>query len=414
MSDENVTSQVVDGKHEGPLTDSYIQNTLDQAFSQLPGAQKFVENLSRPAAQVPEITPGIVQQQQAQQEQNVEYAQQQQPEQQGGEQQGGGDNVADPEKHQATGDTEEDKRSQEKWNLYKQGYKEAQKLKGEIQGLQQKMQEFEGTRTQYEQLQKELSDLKQERESIEGELYKGRVESSRKFQNQVTEPFNTLFKASEIVAKDNDIDHSALFGAIVRGDRKAVKEIVSGIEDYDRFQVYTMFDDMRRVVQARDNLFADSKATYEADLRSQQEQEKKQATDIQQKRQQHINEIVPALTERVISLLPESRRQDLESMKGEVATFDQWPEEVKMYGGYASILLPEVIESFQETQVALREAQEEIAKLRGSSPKIGNGQPAMLSAAPAKDTADYRKMSTDTLAAQGVARLRQSLGLPPA
>jgi hypothetical protein len=296
--------------------------------------------------------------------------------------------------------------AQHKWDQLKAAAKEAESLK-------QQLNTFEGTRAELQQLKAEYEAAKAERAGIEGELYRTRVTASKMFKDQVTTPFNILEQVTTDLAKENEIATDELFGAIVRGDKKAMKELVSGLDDYDRTKVYRVYDDMRNLVNIRDNMIADSKSAYQADVAAQQEAQKRYYGQIYQERQQSINQIVPALQEKVSSLLPEAKRKDLAAMANEIADFDSWKEPIKMYSGYASIVLPDVIDSLKEAQTELATAKAEINRLRGGAPKVSQGVTPVASPNVVTPKEDYSKMTVEQLAKQGTNRILQSLGLPP-
>ena len=235
--------------------------------------------------------------------------------------------------------------------------------------------------------------------------------ASKIFKDQVATPFNILESVTTELAKENEIATDELFGAIVRGDKKAMKELVSGLDDYDRTKVYRVYDDMRNLVNIRDNMIADSKAAYQADIAAQQEAQKQYYGQVYQERQEAVNTIVPALQAKVLQLLPENKRRDLAALTEEIVNFDQWKEPIKMYGGFASIVLPDVIDSLKDTQAELA-TPKQINRLRWRSKSLSGAAPvASPHAAPVKD--DYSKMTVEQLAKQGTNRILQSLGLPP-
>lgn len=404
IENDQVNQPDVGPVHEGPLTTDYMQNTLNEAFLNLPGAGEFLKNL-------PPETP-IEEQQPVKEEKAAEApeaitvdedkadVQENPPAQKAQEH----TDIVSP-------DDPEEKR-QSTWNRLKKEAKEAAALREQLKDFEGTKAEREALKTQLESIRKETEAIKAEREAMESELYRSRIQAHPKFQEQVIKPFNILKEAAEVIAKENELDSEVLFGAIVRGDKKAMYELTSGLHSYDQTQVFDLFKDMRHVVAARDHLLADSKSAAETFAREQEESSKRYANEISERRNKALNTIVPALAQKVLSVLPESRRKDLDSMRDEVAGFDAWPEEIKMYGGLASVLLPEVLESYQEVQAQLKEAQATISKLRGGTPKVGTkGQPVIPSTTPVKDTTDYSKMTTDSLAEQAVQRMRQSLGL---
>lgn len=306
---------------------------------------------------------------------------------------------------------DDDRKSQETWQRYKRGYKEAEKLKKEtIPGLQKQVEEFEGTRTELESLKKQLSEAKQERESIEHELYKGRVTASRIFQDKVNKPFVNIEAAAQQLAKDNQLDPGQLMDVLIKGDKASFKQFISNLDEFDRADAHVMFKDMRIVERNRDQLLQDARSVAEREDTEARQQSEMTSKQILQSRQAAVGEIVPGFTKNILSLLPEDKRPDLHKVSQEVMAFDKWDEHLKMYGGFAAIVLPDLMDNNKALQVQLKEAQSEISKLRKGGPRATGGSPAS-----SKDKAEPEKISADVsyddFAQKSAKRIMESVGL---
>jgi hypothetical protein len=371
------------GEPAQEVTDTYAKTVLDDAFLKLPGAKEFMDA-------VPEAVPQQVQvetQHPSQPtQQSIVDGELREPvvEQQPAEVQPEVQPEVKPEvevKQEALIDDEgavippSGDAAQEKWNLYRRGYKEAQQLKVEIENYKQQVAQAEAIRAELEQSKQAIDAARQEREAIEGELYRGRVVATQAFQQQVTQPYNTITQAAEYLAKESEIDPSALLRTIVQGDKKGMIELTAGLHSYDQTKVYTMYDDMRRVEATRDNLIRHSKEAHNAYVQHQQQEQEKYVSDILDTRNKSVEELVPRFKERLVGVIPTERMPDLGVISKAAIGFENWSEPVKMFSAFASVLLPEVLDQVGSLQTQLKTAQSEITRLRGGAPRTTAGQP---------------------------------------
>lgn len=316
------------------------------------------------------------------------------------------------EKPEAAVELDPEEKRQQTWQKYKAGYKESEKLKNEvIPGLQKQLAEFDGTKAERDSLRQQLAEAKTEREAIEHELYKGRVTSSRVFQDKVNKPFQNIEAAAQQLAKENELDGGQFMTLLVGGDKRAFKDFISGLDEFDRNDAHTMFKDMRVVASERDRLLQDSRLVAE---REAQEATQQQTQFVQQRLQSRqtalSSDIIPGFTKNILSLIPEDKRPDLQKISEQVLNFDSWEPHLQMYGGMSAVILPELIESAKSLKGQLADAQKEIAKLRKGSPKVAGG-----SVPSSNDTKEEEKISVDTsiedFAHSITKKIRGSLGM---
>ena len=296
--------------------------------------------------------------------------------------------------------------AQQKWNELKAAAKEAAVLK-------QQIAEFEGTKAEYKTLQETYAAALKEREVIESEVYKTRVFASKKFNEQVTKPFDSLASATFSIAKEAELNGEVLFDAMIKGDKKQMLELTASLHPYDQTKVFTMYDKMRELVVTRDNLVADSKSQYEADIKEQEQTKVTQQANRMAERKSALETVIPAITQKIIDILPEADRVDLNSVKDELGNFDAWPENYKVYGVAAATVLPKLVSAYQNINGQLQEAQAEISRLRGGSPKLQAGVPASSPvSAPVRSSQPLPGTTLSQLAKDGTNNILASLGLP--
>lgn len=378
-------------EQEHSVTPDYVGSLMDDVFRSVGGD---VSEEKKPSKEEPEVAP------EQEPEPKVEPAEPEvKPE-----------DKKDPDPEPEPELDDDDRKSQETWQRYKRGFKEAEKLKREtIPGLQKQVEEFEGTRTELESLKKQLSEAKQERESIEHELYKGRVTASRIFQERVNKPFVNIEAAAKQLAKDNQLDPGQLMDVLIKGDKASFKQFISNLDEFDRADAHTMFKDMRIVEHNRDQLLQDARSVAEREAMEARQQSEMTSQQIIQSRQAAVGEIVPGFTKNIISLLPEDKRPDLHKISEEVMNFDKWEERLKIYGGFSAIVLPDLIDDNKSLKSQLKDAQSEISKLRKGGPRATGGSPAS-----SKDKAEPEKISVDTsyddFAQKSAKRIMESVG----
>lgn len=373
------------------LTGDYVQGVMDEAFKSVGGeveTSKPKEEAAEPDKQETPETP----------EEETPETPEAEPEKR-------------EEKPEAAPELEPEEKRQQTWQKYKAGYKESERLKNEvIPDLQKQLAEFEGTRAERDSLRQQLAEAKTDRETIEHELYKGRVTASRVFQDKVNKPFQNIEAAVQQLAKDNELDGGQFMNLLVAGDKRAFKEFISGLDEFDRNDAHTMFKDMRVVASLRDQLLRDSRAVAEREAQEASQAQTQSLQQALQSRQAAVGEIVPGFTKNILSLLPEDKRPDLHKFSQEVMNIDQWAPHLKMYGGMSALILPELIDNTKALRGQLDEAQKEISKLRKGSPKTGAG-----SVSSTKDQKEEEKISADTsiedFAHNITKKIRGSLGL---
>jgi hypothetical protein len=378
-------------KHEGPIEESYVSNIMDSVFKGLGGKiEPKVEKEETPVEKDSEKEP-VVESEPEKEKEEV---------------------APEPEvAPAATTDIDPEEKRQNTWNKLKKEAKEAERLRAEREEWIKEKASVESQRSEYEAIKQQLEEVKRERESIDGELYKSRIQSSSVYKDKVIKPYMQIEAAAEHFAKENELDSKEFLSLLVRGDKKAFKESIAGIDDFERFNANTMFQDMRRIEYNRDQLFEDSRATVEREARQAKEQSELSQRQVSEKRAATMQEIIPKFTESVFGLLPEDKRMDLNKVSSEITGFDSWDDNLKMYAGSAAIALPNILESYKAVSSQLKEAKAEISKLRKGAPKVGSGTAPSASKESAQDNKPTAGMSYDEFAKQAAERIRASAGL---
>ena len=137
--------------------------------------------------------------------------------------------------------------------------------------------------------------------------------------------------------------------------------------------------------------------------RTQKEQQEQYQQYIAQ-RESAVNEVLPKISEKVFNILPEDKRPDINKLQKEVMNYDEWPENLKVYGILGATVLPDLLDTVKSLQAELKETKESNIKLRGGVPAAGGGN-SPKSPADAAKPVDYTKMDTDDFVKNLVGRM---------
>jgi hypothetical protein len=121
-------------------------------------------------------------------------------------------------------------------------------------------------------------------------------------------------------------------------------------------------------------------------------------------RETAVSEVLPKISEKVFNLLPEDKRPDINKLQQEVMGYDEWPENLKVYGILGATVLPDLVDQINSLQKQLNETKENNVKLRGGAPAAAGGN-SPKSPADAAKSVDYTKVDTDDFVKSLVSRI---------
>ena len=176
-----------------------------------------------------------------------------------------------------------------------------------------------------------------------------------------------------------------------------------------------MINDLQEIEERKEQLRADAHQLSESERAQMMAQREAYQKHITGQRENAVERIMPKIEEQVLALLPQDKRIDLKDARKDVLDYDNWGEDVRMYSGFAAVILPEVIDGYKALRSELKAAKNELIKLRGGTPKIAAGSAsASRRAAPVNDDEEENvelNRPIREITADMTNRLRKSIGL---
>ena len=295
-----------------------------------------------------------------------------------------------------------------RWKELKQAEKELKLAQKELTELKKRGEEFETASQEVKTLKEQISEIEQEREALDGELYISRVQASKEYKKFVTEPLNQLFDDVDFYAGRNSVEGGDIMDALeadVNGNPKALEQLLADWSDRDKTKVYQLADNLLAIQKRKGEIESNSKAAYEASAEREKAEQEQQMKQYFAQRETAVNTVIPRLSEKVFNLLPEDQRPDIAKLQEEIMGYDQWPEDLKVYGIAGAAILPDLVDRITSLQSELETVRNENVKIRGGAAPAAGGV-APRSPADANKPVDYTKVDTDDFVKGLVSRIR--------
>jgi hypothetical protein len=294
-----------------------------------------------------------------------------------------------------------------RWKELKSAEKELKLAQKELAELKAKGSEYEEASKEVQDLKAQIEEIQREREAVDGELYMTRVQATKEWKQYVSEPLNEIIEGAEFFAQRNKVETSDLIDALqadTNGDPQKLEALMADWSERDKTKVWNLADNLLQIEKRKEELEANSKEAYNASMERQQKEEQAFYQQYFAQRESAIQEVVPKMTEKVYNLLPEDKRPDIAKLQQEVMSYDEWPENLKVYGILGAAVLPDLIDTVKSLQNELKETKENNVKLRGgSAPAAGGNSPK--TPAEANKPTNYAKMDTDDFVKNLVGRM---------
>ena len=295
-----------------------------------------------------------------------------------------------------------------RWKELKQAEKDLKLAQKELSELKKRGEEFETTSQEVQRLKEQIQAIEQDREALDGELYISRVQASKEYNKFVTEPLNQLFDDVDFYAGRNNVDGGDIISALeadVNGNPQALEQLLADWSDRDKTKVYQLADNLLAIQKRRGEIESNSKAAYQASLEREKAEQDQQMQQYFAQRETAVNTVIPRLSEKVFGLLPEDKRPDIAKLQEEIMGYDQWPEDLKVYGIAGAAILPDLVDRITSLQAEIETVRNENIKIRGgAAPAAGGVSPR--SPAETNKQVDYTKVDTDDFVKGLVSRIR--------
>jgi len=212
---------------------------------------------------------------------------------------------------------------------------------------------------------------------------------------------------TEIYTKKHGVDLGDFLEAVeadASGDSDKLEELIADWNERDRMDVWQIATNMRNVNQRKSELQKNSREAYETSMQREEAEREEAYKQYIAQREGAIDTVLPKVNEKVFNLLPENKRPNVEKLKGELMNYDEWPENLKVYGILGATVLPDLVEQIQTLQNQLKETKENNVKMRSSSPSAAGGV-SPRSPADRSKPVDYTKIDTDSFVSDLVKRI---------
>jgi hypothetical protein len=294
-----------------------------------------------------------------------------------------------------------------RWKELKQAESELKTAQRELAELKSKGEEYEQAASEVSELKEQLEAIQQEREALDGELYLTRVQSTREWKQYIAEPLNQIIQDAEFYSQRNKTDAGDLINALQadsNGDPIKLENLISDWSERDKTKVWALADNLLQIEKRKGELEENSKAAYEASMERQGKEQQDQYKQYIAQRETAVSEVLPKISEKVFSLLPEDKRPDMNKLQQEVMGYDEWPENLKVYGILGATVLPDLVDQITSLQKELSDAKENNVKLRGGAPAAAGGNSPRTPNETSKSV-DYTKVDTDDFVKSLVSRI---------
>lgn len=294
-----------------------------------------------------------------------------------------------------------------RWKELKQAESDLKNAQRELAELKAKGDEYQQSAKEVAELKEQLEAIQQEREELDGELYMSRVQSTREWKRYITEPLNQIIQDAEFFSKRNQTDTGDLIDALQadsNGDPAKLESVIADWSERDKAKVWALADNLLQIEKRKSELESNSKAAYEASMERNSKEQQEQYQQYIAQRETAVSEVLPKISEKVFNLLPEDKRPDINKLQKEIMGYDEWPENLKVYGILGATVLPDLVDQISSLQKELSETKENNVKLRGGAPAAAGGNSPKTPTETAKSV-DYTKVDTDDFVKGLVSRI---------
>lgn len=174
------------------------------------------------------------------------------------------------------------KKAQDTWKSIKQSEEKAQSelstAVSELTAVKQQLEESKKTASEIDRLKKELDAANEKLSQYDDEISVTRVESTKEFKSQVTEPLKAINATVKTLAEKYEVNVRELQAAIEEPDASkradAIEELTADFKGYDRSEIFEAAKAHAKAAQVAETLRTGAKERLEEiERRSAQERE---------------------------------------------------------------------------------------------------------------------------------------------
>lgn len=231
-------------------------------------------------------------------------------------------------------------------------------------------------------LRAEYDALKEKLGTYEKEVYTSRLEATEVFQNEVSQPRQSVAESISAIAQRYDaLDQDAVISAVRSGDPERVSRVTADMSEFDRYRFYNLVDQYQAINQREEQLRANSKENLEKIYRDQREKEEAKKAEERSQWESSLDKVWKQLEEEFPVLAAVEGDDDWNSKVQQVKAFaapdrfDGLTVSERAEALYRAAAFPVLAAELEAAVEELKSAQEKLSKYEGATPGVSNSGP---------------------------------------
>jgi hypothetical protein len=236
-------------------------------------------------------------------------------------------------------------------------------------------------------VKQELEQYKSQVEEYDKRMALVDVKQSREYQENIAKPLANAESIIQAFATKYELSIPDIAKAAMQPNilerNSLLAEMVLGMNDFDKFEFKKVVDEAQqlfvRAQMVEENAHASRKYAEEQWRKQQEEQttQQKQAFDAAAER------VWKGITKRMPFIAEDATAAEKMALDARNSDLASATPDVQAYARYASVLLPTVLERFEQQQAKIKELEGAISKRSGAAPRAKSGSvPTQTSDAP--------------------------------
>ena len=228
----------------------------------------------------------------------------------------------------------------------------------------------------------ELDRLRKINSEYEKELQVTRVEATQEYKEAVLEPLSKVQSSVAAIAAKYEVSKDALITALADTESDALTDLVSGMNDRDRFRVYELADQLAKVHTISERVKGNAALALQKIQEHRDSQIKSQQTEYQKVYGTAVEQTWEGLSKQVPMFRKVEGNEAWNSQIEEVERFarsvDLNNPDPSVRAGIAirAAVSPMLLTQVNTLAAQLKDAKAQLAKFQGAVPKAGGGAAA--------------------------------------
>lgn len=279
------------------------------------------------------------------------------------------------------------------------------KLTKELREVKTKLKEFESKATdrteavekkgedatndtQLKEFQAKIELLAKERDELDSELRLSRIEATREYRSNITEPVKAAVQTISEIAKVYEIKPNSILETATEPDgakrRTMLKEMTSEMDAADALSVRLQVDELVKLNGKREEMIRDSKSTLEALTRAEEEQERSERQKYDTEAKKAFGEVWDNFQNEMPLLKKidgnENWNKTIDEIRTQAEKLDSEPLDHRQRAAltFQAVTLPLVVKVFKDyvakTNQEMASLKNNLSDYRKATPGAGGGQ----------------------------------------